>query len=265
MTHACDLCGSSERTEIEPGIGVCIGCGFVYVPERRSPQEIAADWSNVYASGAYDPNWPGVKARLYYVAEWLDQTLRGRLGGKTVLDIGAGGGLFLEFCRDRGAHPVGLDPDGDNVARVRARDIACFQGAIEDHENLGQYDLVTMLWTLENCGDCLAMLRWARKHLAPGGRVVVATGSRILVPPRKSYAAYMGTQARDLHCFRWSRNSLTRAFFDADMMSEMENDFMQNDVMIMSAVHGGVKESDLDGDDPDNVIDFFRDWKRQWP
>src|SRR3990172_3596847 len=128
MIHACDLCGQTAATEIEPGIVVCSGCGFVYVPERRSAIEIAAAWSQVYANGDYSPSWPGVKARLYYVAEWLDQKIG--LEGKTVLDIGAGRGFFLEQVKAPGRHPVGLEPDPGNANWIRSHDIACFTGAI---------------------------------------------------------------------------------------------------------------------------------------
>lgn len=263
MRFDCDLCSSSDRTEIEPGICVCMECGFVYVPERRTPQEIAADWTTVYRSGAYDPNWPGVKARLWYVAEWLDQNVS--LAGKSVLDIGAGSGLFLDFCRSRGAHPVGLEPDPRNAAAVRARNIFCHQGCIEDHGNLGQYDLVTILWTLENCGDCLAMLCWARNHLAPGGRVVVATGSRILVPYKKSYAAYMGAQAGDLHCFRWSQHSRYQACRIVGLAPCFSNDWYDRDETVTAFSRTVPLPFNEEHDDPQAVIDFFREWKRQWP
>lgn len=262
MTHTCDLCGESDGTEIEPGIFVCAGCGFVHVKERRDPKAIAAAWSEVYAGGHYSPEWPGVRARLFYVAEWLDQHVG--LAGKSVLDIGAGRGFFLRLCRDRGAHSVGLEPDPSNVERIKSWDIACFHGAVEDHKNLGQYDLVTILWTLENCGDALAMLRFARGHLAPGGQVVVATGSRVLVPFKKSYSAYMGTQARDLHCFRWSARSLVRAFTLAGLQRRSENDFDQNDVLLMTAdVPGNYVPHP--GDDPVEVVSFFSQWRNIWP
>ena len=263
-SHNCDLCGASARTEIEPGISVCMGCGFVYVPERRNSMEIAKAWSEVYASGAYDPEWPGVKARLYYVAEWIEQNLG--LAGKSILDIGAGLGVFLEQVRARGGHPVGLEPDLANVAYIKSQDIACFHGAIEDHSNLGQYDIVSLLWTLENCGDCLRMLRWARRHLAPGGRVVVATGSRVLVPYKKPYGAYFGTLSPDLHCFRWSCNAIRGAFGCAGLLGGAQNDYLQNDVMLAVAEAGHASGHSMAYTDvPEAVIDFFREWKRQWP
>ena len=263
MTHDCDLCASKERSEIEPGIFVCMGCGFVYVPERRSPQEIAADWSTVYNGGHYDPDWPGVKARLWYVAEWLDQNIS--LSGKRVLDIGAGNGNFLAFVKERGAIPLALEPDEGNSQKIMSRGIQSIHGCVEDIEHWPQkHDLVTILWTLENCGDCLGMLKWARERLAPGGKVVVATGSRILVPFKKPYGSYFGKLSPDLHCFRWSWHSLANAFSKAGLTPFQANDWMERDELIMMAeINPDAMPSGRDS--PLEVVDFFREWKRQWP
>lgn len=264
MTHACDLCGGTAGTEIEPGIVVCSGCGFVYAPERRSPEAIAADWTNVYRSGAYDPSWPGVKARLYYVAEWLDQKIG--LEGKSVLDIGAGTGFFVREVQRRGAQPVGLEPDYLNANHIRSDGIHCFTGSIETAPSPGQYDLVTILWTLENCGDCLAMLEYAKEALAPGGRVVVATGSRILVPFKKPYSSYFGKLSPDLHCFRWSRASLGEAMRLSGLAVEAQNDWRDRDEML---VVGRANEDCIKmpaGHDAHmSVVFFFQRWKDQWP
>jgi SAM-dependent methyltransferase len=202
-----------------------------------------------------------VKARLYYVAEWLDQNIG--LDGKTVLDIGAGNGRFLDFVRSRGAHPVGLEPDPDNARKIRALDIACFTGSTETVPTPGQYDLVTINWTLENCGDCLGMLRYAKGCLAPGGVVSVATGSRILVPFKKPLSSYFGTQEADLHCFRWSRNSLSEAFSKVHMGTIRINDYDQRDEMIQVADASSLGRWPLD--DSVLVHNFFARWEATWP
>lgn len=264
MIYPCDLCGSTVRTEIEPGICACMKCGFVYTPERRSPAEIAAAWTDVYRSGAYDPNWPGVRARLFYVAEWLDQNIG--LEGKTVLDIGAGTGFFLQQVGDRGAKATGLEPDLGNVQKIKSDGGVVLHGAIEDYPaGVGKFDIVTINWTLENCGNCIAMLQFAKDALKPGGYVVVATGSRIMVPYKKPYSAYFGKISPDLHCFRWSLYSLKRAMLKAGLMPVAYNDCAERDEMIVLSSH---RPDDhvptVAADDPQKVIDFFRSWKEQW-
>ena len=262
MQTPCDLCGVTTGTEIEPKVFVCDGCGFVHVKERRSPAEIAAAWSEVYQSGAYDPYWPGVKARLFYVAEWLDQKYG--LKGKSVLDIGAGKGLFLDYARDLGAIVSGVEPDPDNASIIRQKNIPCMNSTIEDALISTKYDIVTILWTLENCGDCLDFLKHARKFLKDDGILVVVTGSRILVPYKKPYSSYFGNQPPDLHCYRWSFRSLNMALDKAGFKIAQVNDLEQRDEMIAVAKRGG-EHSVYREDDPATVVKFFRDWKETFP
>ena len=260
MARKCDLCGVETGTEIEPKVFVCDGCGFVHVKERRSPAGIAAAWSDVYDSGAYGPNWPGVKARLFYVAEWLDQKYG--LKDKSVLDIGAGKGVFLDYAADRGAYTAGIEPDAANVETVRDKGHECFAGMVEDVDIVAKFDFVTILWTLENCGDCLDFLNHARKFLKDDGILVVATGSRILVPYKKPYSSYFGKLSPDLHCYRWTRNTLALALAKSGLEMVRTNDYDQNDVFLMVAERGDAQHY---GDHPADIVKFFRSWKETFP
>lgn len=257
MHHACDLCSADQPIPLpqDPRISVCGSCGFVYVTERRSSAEIAASWEEIYSSGAYDPNWPAVKARLYYVAEWIDQNIG--LAGKHLLDIGAGKGQFMREARKRGADVFGIEPatdEGDGWIRKHA---------VEDGPIAGPpFDIVTINWTLENCGDCLAMLRFARQHCKPDGWVVVATGSRILVPYKKWLSAYLNTKIpADLHCFRWSYNSLNKAFCSAGLHPSGANLYEECDWMVLAATRTD-KVIDAAGDNPHEVLAFFHSWAK---
>ena len=270
MKHPCDLCGETQTLPV-PGdpsgkIGICTSCGFVYVAERRGVAEIAAAWSEIYANGTYDPEWSGVQARLFYVAVWINQNIG--LRGKSVLDIGAGNGLFLEFCKQAGAEPTGLDPDEGNCAKVRSRSIPCLNGWAADGRNLSnKYDLICLNWCLENTADCLAVLRYAKRCLAPGGHVVVATGSRICVPWKKPLSSYLPQDKdypHDTHCYRWSSRSLYRAAVMCGLLLQRENDFHERDEMVNIFVDG---KGPIPGvcDPPDMIADYFSDWQKNFP
>jgi ubiquinone/menaquinone biosynthesis C-methylase UbiE len=268
--HPCDLCGTESHlplVEAEPYIGgeqapvVCANCGFVYVKHRRSPAEIARSWDDIWGEG-YTSEWPAVKARLEYVTEWCDQTFG--WDGRDMLDIGAGMGTFLEKVRAKGGYPVGLEPDAANVKRIRAKDIACMHGTVET-VTPGQYDVITILWTLENCGDCMDMLRRARAMLRRDGILVVATGSRILVPYKKPLSTYFSTNPADLHCFRWSEQTLKRALAEAGFETNATNDYVQNDVLVMMAKQAEVTAPGSFYDDPAAVVQYFRDWAEAFP
>lgn len=263
MTHDCDLCGASASPPHElpqdPRISVCGSCGFVFVPERRSSQEIAESWKQIYRDKLYDPTWPAVKARLYYVAEWIDQNIG--LAGKDLLDIGAGKGQFLTEASHRSARVFGIEPAAEGY------DYRIIKWAIEDGPlDGGPWDIVTINWTLENCGDCLAMLKFARDHVKPDGWVVVATGSRILVPFKKPLSSYLNLEIpADLHCFRWSEKSLERAIALAGFCHEKSNYYNECDWLIKAAKPGQGSRLSYRKDNPRKVLGYFKAWAKAFP
>lgn len=266
MTHSCDLCGSFDRQPLrqDPRIAICDRCGFVYVPERRASGEIARAWDDVWDRN-YDPSVPGVQARLWYVARWLD------LQGKTVLDIGAGRGTFLTFAKEFGAiRPCGIEASKIESEYARWNtESEVWTGDIDEiqPQMTGSFDVVTILWTLENCGDCMAFLRKAKTFLNPGGKLVVATGSRILVPFHKPLSSYLSPETdADLHCFRFSATTLERALNLAGMTKMAVNPFWQCEWLVMAAVEAPeAVPMKFGADDPDAVRRHFNEWERLFP
>lgn len=257
--HDCDVCGESHARGIWVAYRytggdvpvICNNCGFVYVKERRSSAEIAEDWKRIYAEGLYDPTWPGVKARLYYVAEWIEQNVG--LKDKKLLDIGSGEGQFLGLARKRDVlRACGIEPSGGGPT-------------VEEYQPDQKFDIVTILWTLENCGDCNAMISKARECLKPDGHLVVATGSRILVPFRKPMSQYFSTEPQDLHAFRWSYGSLDSILIKHGFSQMKPNDFEQNDVLLVSARLTNELGGSIRCDDPAAVENHFIDWYRSFP
>lgn len=264
MRYACDICGFAGYTPLtfDPRVVVCGGCGFVYVPNRRSSAEIAAVWDDMWGE-TYSAQWPMVKARLTYVCEWIDCTFN--LAGKKVLDIGAGDGEFLKMARLKDAEPYGVEPARENIKVLRDAHIPHYHGTIETLPSVGKFDIVTILWTLENCGDCVDMLRRARDLCKPGGRVVVATGSRILVPYKKRLNQYINRDnPPDSHCFRFSRRSLSNAMEVAGLEEDQINRYGDSDWLVIA---GEPKdgEPDVIPENPAHILNFFDMWEKTWP
>lgn len=247
----CILCGGGGTPlKQRPAIHICNDCGFLHVPERRSAREIADDWADIYKRKAYDPNWPGVQARLFYVSEFLNPQDR------TVLDIGAGNGSFLGFCKDAGAECIAIEPWEQNTLGWE------WKTHVGPWETAPRFeaDIATMTWTLENCGNPIGMLKYAARCATT---VVVATGSRINVPFKKPLNEYLGKESPDLHAWRWSRLSLERAMFLAGLEVVDENDWQSRDEMILVARRGGSKAPVTEN--PKTIQKFFDEWERLWP
>lgn len=264
--HDCDICDApgiearymwvaAKYTGRWQAPFICNNCGFVFARERRSSAEIAEDWKRIYAEKLYDPTWPGVKARLYYVAEWIDQNIGWT--GKRLLDIGGGRGTFALLA-------------GEAIGTRRLAetfDPAFGDQTVEDFEPTEKFDIVTILWTLENCGNANAMIAKARECLKPDGHLVVATGSRIMVPFRKPMSAYFSTQPQDLHAFRWSANSLGNIMERHAFGRLKYNDYQQNDVLLVcgSPRSQPYKRGQFPDEQARLVENHFIDWYRSFP
>jgi SAM-dependent methyltransferase len=268
---ACDLCGTDDAIEVphareftdDQPIHICRACGFVHVKRRRPAERIAQAWSEEIFGQGYTAAVPGVVGRLAYVAAFVEETVG--LHGRSLAEIGAGEGAFLALARDRyDADVYGVEPSPANVRRLSELRIPAFRGTIEQYgeaggERDGRFDVVAILWTLENCRDLRAMLGGARRLLKDDGRVVVATGSRLLVPFKKPLWAYLSRNPADTHAFRFSANTLRGALAVAGFETVHLNRFLDSDVLC--AVGAPTTQPvTWEGDDPLAVHSFFERW-----
>jgi SAM-dependent methyltransferase len=223
-------------------------------------------WSREIFGHAYTSAIPAVRARLVYVAEFVHDTLG--LAGRDVCEIGAGEGHGLELLKDvrYDARVFGIEPSAENGARLRAAGIDHFTGTIEEFVDRpdagrGVFDVVMIQWTLENCQDCRAMLDGAHRVLKPGGAVVVATGSRILVPFKKPLHTYFSHLPADTHAFRFSANTLQGILAVSGFDVVRVNRYLDHDILCAIA-HKTDRSRPIDwrGDNYLDVYNFFERW-----
>ncbi len=270
----CDLCGKDDCVEIEvlrPYAGdqvpsVCRNCGFVYVPNSRSSEEVAAVWTDEIFEHAYTARIPAIKARQVYVAEFMDTSIG--LSEKSVCDVGGGEGLFLDMLRDNyGAEVFAIEPSPAYCNAMSKRNIANFAGTVEQyleqHGAARRFDVVSIIWTLENCASCRVMLETAHKLLNEGGHIVVATGSRLLVPFKKPLHLYVGKAAADSHAFRFSANTLKGLLATNGFEDPLVNRYIDHDVLCAIAQKGDLENTvPWTRDDYRAVLDYFERWHR---
>jgi 2-polyprenyl-6-hydroxyphenyl methylase/3-demethylubiquinone-9 3-methyltransferase len=111
---------------------------------------------------------------------------RARLAGKTVLDVGCGGGILSEAMAQRGAIVTGIDMGAAplSVAKLHALE----SGVTVDYRQIpaeqltqeqpGHYDVVTCLEMLEHVPDPAAIIQACATLAKPGAHLFFSTINR---------------------------------------------------------------------------------------
>jgi 2-polyprenyl-6-hydroxyphenyl methylase/3-demethylubiquinone-9 3-methyltransferase len=154
-------------------------------------QSVASRWWD--PEGEMRPLHDLNPVRLRYVER------AGPLNGRSVLDVGCGGGLLSEAMARAGAHVTGLDLSQEliDVARLHALEGGmALEYRVESAEqhavaNAGRYDAVTCMEMLEHVPEPAAVVTALANLVRPGGDVFVSTLNRT---PRAYLLAVLGAE-----------------------------------------------------------------------
>jgi 2-polyprenyl-6-hydroxyphenyl methylase/3-demethylubiquinone-9 3-methyltransferase len=123
----------------------------------------------------------------------------GPLAGKTIVDVGCGGGLLAEAMARKGGNVLGIDLASEllDVARLHAMQ----EGVAVDYQRLsaealaearpGGFELVTCMEMLEHVPDPATVIGALARLVKPGGDVIVSTLNRT---PRAYFFAVLGAE-----------------------------------------------------------------------
>lgn len=121
--------------------------------------------------------------------QYIDKLIH--LQGKSILDLGCGGGLLTEAMAEKKAHVTGLDINESAIAvanehkTMSGLDIEYIATSAEEYalENNNRFDVITCMELLEHVPDINSLLSACSDMLKPGGYLFLATINRSL----KSY------------------------------------------------------------------------------
>ena len=118
--------------------------------------------------------------RLALLRRWLPAGWQGR----TVVDLGCGGGLLAVPLAEAGARVVGVDLARRALQDARRREVSAFLPLVADLASVpvaaGCADLVLLADVLEHVADPAAAVAEAARLLRPGGSLFVNTIHRTL-------------------------------------------------------------------------------------
>lgn len=121
-----------------------------------------------------------------------------------LLDVGCGGGRFLNRMKRRGWEVEGIDFDGQATSKVTKRyGIKTHVGDLKQCAlPTNSFDVITMSQTIEHLHDPIATLRESLRILKPGGLLVMTTPNVRSIGAGDFGAFWRGWEApRHLHLF----------------------------------------------------------------
>jgi len=104
-------------------------------------------------------------------AEYLKSTLK----GKRILDVGCGGGGFLNLTKDDAKVAHGVELNKTLCEHINNRghvNVKCFQSIDNIDE---KYDIITLFHVIEHFPDPISILRKLSSHLVDGGCILLET------------------------------------------------------------------------------------------
>lgn len=157
-----------------PQIVTCQQCGYVYANPRWNSAEVLTAYTAV-EDATYAEEREG--RELTFSKHLRDMERRiGPANGRSLLDVGAYIGVFVEVARDAGWNAFGVEPSHWGVRIGQARGLPIIQGTQDAPalQNMA-FDVITMWDVIEHVDDPLAELRKAYSLLKPGGVIVAHT------------------------------------------------------------------------------------------
>ncbi|WP_299015062.1 class I SAM-dependent methyltransferase [uncultured Polaribacter sp.] len=169
---------------------------------------------------------------------------------KTVLDVGAGTGDFLQFCKANQWRVFGVEPSLDARTIANKKSITLHE-TLDDLEDT-KFDVITLWHVLEHVENLAEYIKRLKALLKPKGRIVIA------VPNYKSYDAAIYKEfwaAFDVprHLWHFSQNSIHKLFgtihmevektlpmkFDAYYVSLLSEKYKTGKMNLMKAFYNG--------------------------
>jgi 2-polyprenyl-3-methyl-5-hydroxy-6-metoxy-1,4-benzoquinol methylase len=185
------LAGNSGRWFL---VVQCHDCGLCFTNPRPSHHSMTQFYASAYPAHANKtprlPWWRRMLSRLRRDnRKCLPLEGNGRL-----LDFGCGGGSYLLRMHEQGWDVTGLDLAASAIQTIPSRrGLRTFVGTLPHAELRDEtFDVITMWQSLEHVHEPQEVLREARRLLAPGGKLIIATPNIDSLPFRWFGHAWYG-------------------------------------------------------------------------
>lgn len=157
-----------------PQIVQCRHCEYVYANPRWSGEDLLEAYTAV-EDETYVMERQGRELTFHKHLQELEKRT-GPANGRSLLDVGAYIGVFVEVAAAAGWDAWGVEPSEWAAAEAQKRNLNVIFGTLDAPEvTERQFDVVTMWDVIEHVDDPSAELAKAFRLLRPGGWLVVHT------------------------------------------------------------------------------------------
>jgi hypothetical protein len=185
----------------------CGACGSYWDLDSLNAR-VAYDESYPERRGHFDPNVGALKVRT--LGRWL-RVANVSIAGKTVCEVGFGGGSCIPFLAAEAGHVIGLEVNQSAIDRVHAAspqaELLC---VIPLPTPSRPVDLWLFQDSFEHIPDPATFVEWMRAHSAPSAEILMVL-PRADSTSRRLLGRYWPHKLPD-HEFHWSRAGLVDFF-----------------------------------------------------
>lgn len=172
----------------------CSECACLWADDARQDHEVLNEAYERVSASYFDSTEDDPRYTRFY--KQLEQLVENHVGGKKILDVGCGDGVFLSSLSAEWSKQ-GLEPSlsGCTLAKKRNLEVTC--GTLDDTAGQFDVDLISSLDVIEHVIDPHQFIESFKPHLRRGGVVMLLTGDADSYPariagPQWSYLRWCG-------------------------------------------------------------------------
>jgi predicted SAM-dependent methyltransferase len=184
----------------------CNHCDLVYANPQWAPDELVAAYTAV-EDETYVQEREGRELTFEKHLITLEK-FTGQANGRSLLDVGAYIGVFVEIAQTHGWQAEGIEPSSWAVAKARERNLPIHQGTLKKLVLANRkFDVVTMWDVIEHLTDPISELKRSYQLLKPGGWLAIHT-----MDIDSLIARLMGRRwpwLMDMHLYYFSQKTLS--------------------------------------------------------
>jgi SAM-dependent methyltransferase len=165
----------------------CSQCGCLWANDVRQDNEVLMSAYHRMPDSYFDSEAVGPRYFEFYRS--LEQLIKAKVTGRTILDVGCGDGSFLSTLSGDWIKR-GLEPSRSGADLARKKDLQVVCATPDTCSEFDQVDLVTALDVIEHVVDPHGFIESLKKHLKPGGAVLLLTGDSASCPARTAGAQW---------------------------------------------------------------------------